>query len=58
MVPLRMKEELKCATMDGGGLFVMTAGVETMLELFANSLDSLHGVKSQLNQVTIYISFS
>jgi hypothetical protein len=46
-----MKEELKCATMDGGGLFVMTAGVEVMLGLFANSLDSLHGVRAQLNQV-------
>ena len=48
MVPLRMKEELKCATMDSGGLFVMTAGVDLMLELLADSLDSLHGVRSQV----------
>ena len=47
MATLHMKEELKCATMDGGVQCVMTAGVEMMLELFASSLDSLHGVSCQ-----------
>ena len=44
MVVHHMKEELKCATMVSGGPFVMTAGVEMMLELFVGSWDSLHGV--------------
>ena len=43
-----MKEELKCATMDSGEPFVMTAGVDLMLELLADSLDSLRGVRSQV----------
>ena len=45
MAALHMKEELKCVTMDSGGLSVMTGGVEMMLELLASSLDSLRGVR-------------
>ena len=58
MVPLHMKEELKCATMDSGGLFVMTAGVETMLELLVDSLDSHHGVRSQVGLQSVAYSLS
>ena len=49
MVALRMKEELKCATMDSGVQCVMIFGVEMMLQWLADSLDSLHGVRESNN---------
>ena len=48
MVVHHMKEDLKCAIMVSGELFVMTAGVEVMLEWLVDSLDFLHGVRAQL----------
>ena len=45
MAALRMKEELKCVTMDSGVQCVMMLGVEMMLQWLADSLDFLHGVR-------------
>ena len=43
-----MKEELKCATMDSGELFVMMLGVEMMPRSLVDSWDSHHGVRETL----------
>ena len=56
MAALHMKEELKYATMDSGVQCVMIAGMEMMLELFASSLDFLHGVRYYHNNVIIIIA--
>ena len=45
MVAHPMKEELKCATMVHGELFVMMLLVEMMLQWLVDSLDFLHGVR-------------
>ena len=49
MAVLRMKEELRCATMDSGVQCVMMLGVETMLQWLADSLGFLHGVRESSN---------
>ena len=49
MVPLHMKEELRCVTMDSGVQCVMMLGAETMLQWLADSLDFLHGVRESSN---------
>ena len=54
MVVHHMKEDLKCAIMVNGELFVMTAGVEMMLEWLVDSWDSLHGVR--LHHAALYHS--
>ena len=45
MEALLTREESKCVIVDSGGLFVMTAGVEMMLEWLVDSWDSPHGVR-------------
>ena len=55
-----MKVVLKCVFLRLGGLSVIDHGQRKMLQLFANSLDSLDGVSSlQRNylQLFIFISF-
>ena len=43
-----MKEEWKCVLIEGGGQCVMTTGVAMMQKLYADSLDTLHGVSNNL----------